>query len=107
MPRPATVIAAVAADQPDADPEPEPARRIVTVDHAGHTYTFDADAVTIDALEDFENQKYIRAIRSILGAEQWTEYKTRHPRAVDLDRFIAALLGAAGALGNSPASSAS
>lgn len=92
----------------EEDPEPEPAAaRIVTVDYEGHQYTFDADEVTIDALEDFENQKYIRAIRAILGAEQWAEYKRRNPRAVDLDRFMAALIGAAGALGNSGASSAS
>ena len=101
MPRPA--IKAVV----DEEPEPEPAGRIVTVDHDGHTYTFDADEVTLDALEDFENQKYIRAIRAIIGPEQWAEYKVRHPKAVDLDRFMAALLGAAGALGNSSASSAS
>lgn len=102
MPRPVAVQAAV-ADEPEA----EPAGRIVSVDYDGHTYTFDADTVTIDALEDFENQKYIRAIRAILGPEQWAEYKSRHPRAVDLDRFIEALLGAAGALGNPSASSAS
>jgi len=83
------------------DPEPEPAGRIVTVDYEGHTYSFDADSVTIDALEDFENQKYIAAIRAILGPEQWATYKTRHPRAVDLDQFMGALLTAAGALGNS------
>lgn len=98
MPRPVAV---------PNDPEPEPevqAARIVSVDYEGHTYTFDADTVTIDALEDFENQKYIRALRAILGPEQWAEYKTRHPRAVDLDQFVVALIGAAG---NSSASSAS
>jgi hypothetical protein len=99
MPRPA--IKAV------ADEEPEPAGRIVTADYDGHTYTFDADTVTIDALEDFENQRYIRALRAILGAEQWAEYKARHPKAVDLNRFVDALLTAAGALGNSSASPAS
>lgn len=99
MPRPA--IKAVADDEPG----PEPAGRIVTVDHAGHTYTFDADEITLDTLEDFENQKYIRAIRAVLGAEQWAQYKSRHPKAVDLDGFMAVLLGAAGALGNSSASS--
>jgi len=99
MPRPA--IKAV------EDSEPEPVGRIVGVDYEGHTYTFDADEVTLDALEDFENQKYLRAIRAIIGAEQWAEYKSRHPKAVELDRFISALLGAAGALGNSEASSAS
>lgn len=98
MPRPA--IKAVADDEA----EPEPAGRIVTIDYAGDLYTFDADSVTLDALEDFENQRYIRAIRAILGAEQWADYKARHPKAVELDRFMAALLGAAGALGNSPAS---
>jgi len=101
MPRPA-VVKAVADEL-----EPEPAGRIIKVDYEGHTYTFDADEISLDALEDFENQKYIRAIRAILGAEQWADYKARHPRAVDLDRFMAALLGAAGALGNSSASSGS
>lgn len=101
MPRPA--IKAVA----DQEPEPEPAARLVTIDYDGHTYSFDADTITLDALEDFENQKYIRAIRAILGDAQWAEYKARHPRAVDLDRFIAALLAAAGSLGNSSASSVS
>src|ERR1044072_9258402 len=104
MPRPA-VVKAVADDQPE--PEPETAGRIVSVDYDGPIYRFDADQITLDALEDFENQKYIRAIRAILGADQWAEYKTRHPRAVDLDRFIAALLAAAGPLGNSSASSVS
>ena len=100
MPRPA--IKAVADD-----PEPAATARIVTLDYEGHTYRFDADEISLDALEDFENQKYLRAIRAILGPEQWVEYKTRHPRAVDLNRFMDALLGAAGALGNSPASPAS
>lgn len=106
MPRPAVVKAV--ADEPG--PGQEPVRRIVTVDYEGHAYTVDMDAITIDALEDFENQKYIRALRAILDAEQWAIYKSRHPRAVDLDRFITALLAAAtgpGSLGNSPASSAS
>ena len=101
MPRPVAV---------PNDPEPEPevqAARIVSVDYEGHTYTFDADEITIDTLEDFENQKYIRAIRAILGAEQWADYKTRHPKATDLNRFMSALLGAAGSLGNSSASPAS
>jgi hypothetical protein len=102
MPRPAAALA-VAEDQP----EDAPPARIVTVDYAGHTYTFDADQVTIDALEDFENQKYMRAIRAILGPDQWADYKARHPRVVDLDPFMVALLGAAGALGNSSASPAS
>ena len=99
MPRPA--IKAV------EDSEPEPAGRIVRIDYEGHTYTFDADEVSIDALEDFENQKYIRAVRAVIGPEQWAEYKSRHPKAVDLDLFIAALWDAAGALGNSSASPAS
>jgi hypothetical protein len=79
----------------------------VTIDYEGHTYTFDLDKVTIDALEDFENEKYLRAIRAILDVEQWAVYKSRHPLAADLDRFLVAMLGAAGSLGNSPASSAS
>jgi len=103
MPRPA----AVRAVNDDDQPVPEPAGRIVTVDYEGHTYTFDADEITIDTLEDFENQKYIRAIRAILGAEQWADYKTRHPKATDLNQFMSALLGAAGSLGNSSASPAS
>lgn len=98
MPRPVAVAAVT---------DEEPAGRVVAIDYEGHTYTFDADEISLDALEDFENQKYLRAIRGILGPEQWAEYKSRHPRAVDLDRFIAALLSAAGSLGNSPASSAS
>jgi hypothetical protein len=102
MPRPATIKAVA-----DHEPDPEPAGRVVTVDYGGYTYTFDADTVTIDALEDFENQKYIRAIRAILGDEQWALYKSRHPKAVELDRFVAALLTGAGSLGNSSASSAS
>lgn len=100
MPRPQPV-----PDPPDTDEE-VPAR-LVTVDYGDHTYSFDADTVTIDALEDFENQKYIRAVRAILGPEQWALYKSRHPKAVELDRFLAALLAGAGALGNSPASPAS
>lgn len=103
MPRPTTIKAV--ADEPD--PEPEPMGRIVTVDYEGETYTFDADTITIDTLEDFDDQKFIRAIRAVLGPDQWAHYKARHPKAVDLNRFIAALLGAAGALGNSQASPAS
>jgi hypothetical protein len=103
MPRPAAVQAVADNDEP----EETPPGRIVTVDYEGHVYRFDADTITLDALEDFENQKYIRAIRAILGAEQWADYKARHPRAVELDRFMAALLSAAGALGNPSASPAS
>lgn len=102
MPRP--VAAVKVAEDP---PEPQPAGRIVKVDYEGHVYSFNADEVSLDALEDFENQKYIRAIREILGAEQWAEYKRRHPKAVDLDRFMSALIGAAGPAGNSSASSVS
>lgn len=103
MPRPAVVKAV-------ADPEPgmeTPAGRIVRVDYEGHAYMFDADEVTIEALEDFDDKRYIRAVRSILGDEQWAEYKRRHPKAVDIDRFLSALLAAAGAVGNPSASSAS
>lgn len=101
MPRPVAVPAV--ADEPD----PEPAKRIVTVDFEGHTYTYDLDAIEIDALEDWDDGKKIRAVRSILGSEQWATYKSRHRKAVDLDRFMVALLDAAGALGNPSASSAS
>jgi hypothetical protein len=103
MPKPQLVTDADTS--PEADPTPS--SRIVTVDYDGHTYTYDLDKVTLDALEDYDDGKYIRAVRAILGPEQWAEYKSRHPLGVDLDRFIAALLTAAGALGNSPASSAS
>ena len=102
MPRPTTIKAVV-----DEEPDPGPSSRIVTIDYEGETYTFDADAVTIDTLEDFENQKYIAAIRAILGPDQWADYKARHPKAAELDRFMAALLGAAGSVGNSSASAAS
>lgn len=101
MPRPVAVPAV-----PD-EPEPEPVGRIVTVDYEGHTYSFDLDKITIDALEDFDDGKYIRAIRAVLPPDQWAAYKSRHPLAVDVDRFIGALLSAAGSLGNSPASSVS
>lgn len=101
MPRPA--MKAVADDEP----EPASPARVVSVDFEAHTYRFDVETVTIDALEDFENQRYIRAIRSILGPEQWAEYKRRNPPAVNLNRFVDALLAAAGSLGNSSASPAS
>lgn len=100
MPRPAA-IKAVVDDEPD---QPASSGRIVTLDYDGHTYTFDADEVTLDALEDFENQRYIRAIRGVLGDDQWAAYKSHHPKAVDLNRFVAALVEA---LGNSSASPAS
>lgn len=103
MPRPA----ATKAVPTDPEAAPDKSRRVVSVDYEGHTYTYDADTVTIDALEDLEQQRYIQAIRAILGQEQWAAYKTRHPRAVDLDRFLAALLSAAADVGNSSASSAS
>lgn len=101
MPRPA--IKAVA----DEEPEAAPPNRIVTVDYEGHTYTYDLDTITLDALEDFDDGKHMRALRSILGSEQWAAYKSRHPLGVDLDRFILALLSAVGSLGNSSASSVS
>jgi len=99
MPRPMPV--------PDPADDAPPRGRVVTVDYEGQTYTYDLDKVTISALEDYDDGKYIRAVRAILGPDQWAEYKSRHPLGVDLDRFIAALLAAAGALGNSSASSAS
>jgi hypothetical protein len=101
MPRPVAVPAVT------DEPESAPAGRIVTVDYEGHTYTYDLDAIEIDALEDWDDGRKIRAVRSILGPEQWAAYKSRHRRAVEIDRFMAALLDAAGALGNSSASSVS
>lgn len=103
MPR--AVAAVPDPNQPDEEQTPPP--RLVTVDYEGHTYTYDIDKVTIQALEDYDDGKYIAAVRAILGAEQWAAFKSRHPFGVDLDRFIAALLAATGSLGNSSASSAS
>lgn len=90
------------SDEPDAS-----VGRIVTAHYEGHDYSYDLDAITIDALEDFDDAKYIRAVRAILGPEQWAAYKARHPKIVDLDRFMGALLAAAGDSGNPSASSAS
>jgi hypothetical protein len=105
MPRPVAVP--TVTDEPDEESATTPAR-IVTVDYEGHTYTYDLDEIEIDTLEDWDDGKKIRAVRAILGAEQWATYKTRHRRAVEIDRFMVALLdAAAGAAGNPSASSAS
>lgn len=103
MPKPQLVTD---TDQPDEEKVSPPAR-IVAADFEGLTYTYDLDAIEIDALEDWDDGKKIRAVRSILGTEQWATYKSRHRKAVDLDRFMLALLDAAGAMGNPSASSAS
>jgi hypothetical protein len=79
----------------------QPSARMVTIDYGGHTYSFDADEISIEALENFEDGQYIRACRSILGPEQWAAYKARHPRAVDVNDFVNALLRGTAALGNS------
>jgi hypothetical protein len=102
MPRPVAVQAVADDEKSAALPG-----RIVMVDYEGHTYTYDLDAVEVGALEDWDDGKHIRAVRSILGRDQWAAYKERHPKYVDLDGFLAALLKAAAASGNSSASSAS
>lgn len=104
MPR---AVAAVADTDDHPDEEQAPPGRIVSVDYEGHTYTYDLDEIEIDTLEDWDDGRKIRAVRAILGAEQWAAYKSRHRRAVEIDRFMVALLDAAGAAGNPSASSAS
>jgi hypothetical protein len=100
MPRPVSV--------PDPADDVAPPGRIVTVDYEGHAYTYDLDGIELEALEDWDDGKHIRAVRSILGAEQWAAYKQRHPKYVALDGFLAALLKAATeSAGNHLASSAS
>jgi len=99
MPRPVSV--------PDPADDAPPPGRVVTVDYEGHTYTYDLDDLELEALEDWDDGKHIRAVRSILGAEQWAAYKQRHPKYVALDGFLAALLKAAASSGNPSASSVS
>lgn len=78
----------------------------VTFEFNGDTFSFDVNAVSIDALEDAENDKIIRATKSIIGDEQWARYKAANPAGITLGEFWNAILKAtqAKAEGNSAAS---
>lgn len=76
----------------------------LTVDFRGHEYVMDGEQVgTVEVFEAIEDENYIRALRGMLGREQWTVYKARHPQLADIDPFMNTVLEALGQ-GNSSAS---
>lgn len=83
-----------------------PARKsktTISFEYDGDRYSFDAELIPLDVLEDIDDGKFIVAMRGILGAEQWQTYKDKHPLAKDVEAFARALFDA---MGNSPASGA-
>ncbi len=77
---------------------------MIDVEFEGHTYHLDRNALTLDMLELDENGFVLKFVRSWMGAEQWAEYRERHPMATTLGKFRDAVLVAAGNSEASPAS---
>lgn len=73
--------------------EAEAATTALVIPWNGDDYVVDPGAVTLDALEAFENERVITGMRLILGDEQYERYKTANPLASDLLGFLKLVLG--------------
>lgn len=78
--------------------------RPLVIEYDGHTYTIDRDEIEVDAFEHIERKNYVLALISLLGEQQWEAYKQRHPKAVDLEPFLEAVMAAMGNWSASPTS---
>jgi hypothetical protein len=54
----------------------------------------------LDALEAFENGKLATFLRLVLGEEQYSVYKQKHPKVGELEPFVVSLQKALGIKGN-------
>ena len=78
----------------------------ISVDFDGYTYTLPREVMDdIEVFERIEDEKYITAVRQVLGPDQWQHFKDSHrnesgrvsPDA--FEQFLDSLMGAMG--GNS------
>jgi len=52
----------------------------------GYDYTVDKEMITdLDVLELFEDDKLIKAIKMILGAKQWAQFRSKRRGSKDLN----------------------
>lgn len=74
-----------------------------------HPFTFDGEdyevAPTsewdIEAVEAFEDEKIIAAVRALLGLEQWKKFKQKKRSVADLTALFETISAAVGIQGNS------
>lgn len=86
----------------------------LVIEHAGREWVIARErADNLEVMEAAEDGQYITAIRTLLGAQQWSEWKDANrtdagtvPAAI-FEEFLDAAMAAMGGKGNSSASSSS
>lgn len=67
----------------------------ISFEYRDHTFTIDRN-LSVDALEALEDGKIIRALREILGQDQFAAFKADKPRSEDLTELMEAATTALG-----------
>jgi hypothetical protein len=65
----------------------------VDIIFGGHTYAVPPyRGWSIDVLTAVDEQKYVRALEGILGADQWAEFRGRHATIGELEDFLSLVM---------------
>lgn len=70
------------------------AKRRVTFDFDGESYSFTEDDITITAMELNDEGKHTLAVKAIVGDAQYAKFREHHDKASDLEKFLQAMFAA-------------